>query len=175
MENTDEIWKDIPGYEGKYQASTLGRIKSLERTIFTGNQYGPFTYILKEHFLSPGKHDKYGHLSVVLNDPRKTFSVHCLVMLAFMGPPEEGMVVCHKNGVPSDNRLSNLRYDTQSENVIDVFRQGRKWRSLSTEDVEAIRFGLFCGISCTELGLMYGVGHQTISKINTGGTFSWLK
>jgi len=174
MENLEEVWKDIPGYEGKYQASTLGRIKSLSRIINSRNQNGAFSYKSKEQLLSPGKHDKCGHLSVMLNAPRKCFTVHQLVMLTFYGPPPEGKVVCHTNGNAMDNRLCNLRYDTQSENVIDVFRQGKKWRSLSIDDVEAIRFGLYCGISCTELGAMFSVAHQTISKINRGGTYSWL-
>ncbi|MBT9173134.1 MAG: hypothetical protein DDT21_01524 [Syntrophomonadaceae bacterium] len=110
MEN--EIWKDIPGYEGKYQASALGRIKSLERTVHSSNQYSPFDFTSKVRTLQPGKRDKCGHLAVVLNDPRKSFGVHQLVMLAFAGEPPSGFYVLHNNGDPADNRLSNLRYDT---------------------------------------------------------------
>lgn len=168
-----EFWKDIPGYEGKYQASTLGRIKSLERTVCSSNQTATFEYILKERILRPGKRDKCGHIAVVLNAPRKTYGVHQLVMLAFAGDPPSGCCVLHNNGDPADNRLSNLRYDTQTENVIDVFRQGRAWRKLSFEDAEQIKFGLYCKISCRELGEMYGVVHQTISKIKNGERFSW--
>ena len=126
-------------------------------------------------YLRPGRTDKYGHLSVVLNNPRKTWLVHQLVMLAFVGEPPEGMYVLHSNGNPSDNRLSNLRYDTQSENVLDVYRQGKAWKKLTAEDVGGIRFGLSCGISCTELGQMFGVGHQAISKIKNGERYQWLK
>jgi len=171
MEN--EIWKDIPGYEGKYQASALGHIKSLERTVHSSNQYSSFDFTLKARLLQPGKRDKCGHLSVVLNDPRKSFGVNQLVMLAFAGEPPSGCCVLHNNGDPADNRLSNLRYDTQSENVIDVFRQGRAWKKLSAEDAEQIKFGLCCKISCRELGEMYGVTHQTISKIKNGVRFTW--
>ena len=55
----DEIWKDIPGYEGKYQASSEGRIKSLEREIHSSNQNGEFDYLLKERILRPGNRGNY--------------------------------------------------------------------------------------------------------------------
>lgn len=171
----EEIWKDIPGYEGKYQVSNMGRVKSLSRIIRGRNQFGSFEWRSPELYLRPGRTDKYGHLSVVLNNPRKTRLVHQLVMLAFVGEPPEGMYVLHSNGNPSDNRLSNLRYDTQSENVLDVYRQGKAWKKLTAEDVGGIRFGLSCGMSCTELGQMFGVGHQAISKIKNGERYQWLK
>ena len=173
MEN--EIWKDIPGYEGRYQVSNMGRIKSLSRTIHSANQNGPFDYQTKERLLSPGKHDKCGHLSVVLHSPRKSWMVHQLVMQAFVGERPPGKVICHNNGDASDNKLENLRYDTQTENVLDVLHAGRPWKKLTEDDVQAIRFGAWCGISVTDLGLMFGVCHQTVSKVLTGRTFSWLK
>lgn len=171
----EEIWKDIPGYEGKYQASNMGRIKSLSRVIQGRNQFGYFEWKCAEKILRPGRHDQYGHLSVVLNDPRRSYMVHQLVMMAFVGEAPEGMCVLHTNGDAADNRLANLRYDTQSENVLDVFRQGKAWKTLTIEDIEQIRFGLACGFSCTELGLLYGVGHQAISKIKNGERYQWLK
>lgn len=171
----EEIWKDIPGYEGKYQVSSMGRVKSLSRTISGRNQFENFSWRCSEKLLSPGRHDKYGHLSVVLNNPRKSYMVHQLVMMAFVGDAPKGMCVLHSNGDAADNRLSNLRYDTQSENVLDVYRQGKAWKTLTVEDVESIRFGLYCGISCKELGLMFGVGHQAISKIKNGERYQWLR
>ena len=171
----EEIWKDIPGYEGKYQVSSMGNVKSLSRTIHSSNQYGEFEFQIKERVLRPGQHSREGHLSVVLNDPRKSCLVHQLVMLAFAGARPPGMVVCHNNGNPADNRLENLRYDTQAENALDVLHSGRAWRKLTEDDVQAIRFGAWCGISATELGFMFGVAHQTISKVLTGRSFSWLK
>ena len=68
----EEIWKDIPGYEGKYQVSSMGNVKSLSRTIHSSNQYGEFEFQIKERVLRPGEHSREGHLSVVLNDPRKS-------------------------------------------------------------------------------------------------------
>jgi hypothetical protein len=172
---TEEIWKDIPGYGGKYQASNLGNIKSVKRTIQGCNQFGNFEWLSVERLLKPGKHDKYGHLSVVLNNPRRTYLVHQLVMQAFVGKTPKEMEICHNNCDASDNRLCNLRFDTRTENMLDVYRNGRSWKSLTSNDVGAIRFGLFCGITCRELGAMYDVCHQTISKIKRGLTYTWLK
>lgn len=172
----DELWKDIPGYEGKYQVSNKGRIKSLARTVKSKNQYGEFEWQTKERILSPGKRDSCGHLSVVLHDHnRKSYSIHQLVMQAFLGEPPEGMEVCHNNCDSSDNRIENLRYDTRSENMTDIYKNGKGKSPLTKNDIEAIKFGLVCGMTCCELGLMYGVCHQTISKIKRGEHFSWIK
>ena len=171
LEGQMEVWKDIPGYEGKYQASTEGSIKSLKRTVHSSNQNGTFEFVLPEKILKPGKRGKY--LMVVLNDPRHTFSVHRLVMAAFYGKSD--LYVLHVNGDPHDNRLENLRYDTQTENIYDIYRQGKAWKKLTASDVQGIRFGLFCGFSCRRLGELFGVRHQAISKIKNGERYAWLK
>jgi hypothetical protein len=85
------------------------------------------------------------------------------------------MEVLHINGNPKDNRLINLRYGTRTENILDVYNQGGAWRKLSISDVEAIRFGLYCGISCVELAAMFNVSTDAISRIKNGRSFSWLK
>jgi len=173
----EEVWKDIPGYEGRYQASTEGRIRSLVRNArgvchFTGE---PFCRTVRGRILSPGKYCKAGHLSVVLGHGTAGKPVHQLIMLTFVGPPPEGMEVLHRNGDPTDNRLENLHYGTRTENILDVYRQGSKWRKLSVDDVQAIRFGFYCGIKGVELAAMYNVTPSIISAIKTGRIFAWLK
>ena len=172
----DEIWKDIPGYEGKYQASTLGRIRSLDRIVrsvchYTGES---FNRTIKGRVLRPGKHCKSGHLSVVLGHGEHGSPVHQLVMQTFVGGPPEGMEVLHNNGDPTDNRLENLRYGTRTENILDVYRQGGKWRALGIDDVEDIRFAIFCGFPLSEIARQYGVSLSTISSIKRGRTYAWL-
>lgn len=173
----NEIWKDIPGYEGCYQASTLGRIKTLEHPVAGKNPYTrkPFTRIVSERILRPGKFCKCGHVSVVLRRNTNGKPVHQLILKTFVGECPEGMEVLHKNGDPQDNRLGNLRYGTRSENILDVYYQGRKWRKLSIDDVQAIRFGFSCDLSGAELSRMFGVTQNTISNVKTKRTFSWLK
>jgi hypothetical protein len=177
MKNENEIWKDIPGYEGCYQASTLGRIKTIAHPVAGKNPYtgNPFTRIVAERILRPGKFCKGGHVSVVLKRNTNGKPVHQLIMKTFIGDCPEGMEVLHKNGDPQDNRLINLRYGTRSENIIDVYYQGRRWGKLNIDEVQAIRFGFSCGISGVELSRMFGVSPGSISSIKTGKTFSWLK
>lgn len=171
---SEEIWKDIPGYEGKYQASNQGRVKSLSRVICGANQFGRFEWLSKEKILRPGTRSILGYQMVVLNNPRKTFAVHHLVMMSFVGA-RNNQYVLHANGNPTDNRLINLRYGSQSENVIDVYHQGKAWKKFTIDDVYDIRFELLCGFSCSSIAKKYGVGHQAISKIKNGERFKWLK
>ena len=153
-----EIWKDIPGYEGRYQVSTEGRIRSLDRRVPCKCHYAGklFYRTVKGKILSPGRYCKAGHLSVVL------------------GHGTAGRPV-HRNGDPTDNRLENLHYGTRLENILDVYRQGGKWKKLSVDDVQAIRFGFCCGIKGVELAAMYDVTPTIISAIKTGRNFAWLK
>ena len=117
--NTEQ-WKDIPGYEGRYQASTLGRIRSVNRVVFSRNRYtgAPFERRLKGQLLRPGAYSKTGHLSVVLGHKAHGSPVHQLVLKTFVGEPPPGTEVLHSNGDPTDNRLSNLRYGTRRETYL---------------------------------------------------------
>lgn len=172
----EEIWKDIPGYEGAYQASNMGRIRSLDRMVrgvchFTGEE---FHRKIKGRILRPGR-CKSGHVYVVLGHKAAGSPVHQLVMKAFVGDPPKGMEVLHRNGNPQDNRLVNLRYGTRTENILDVYYQGGIWRKLSIDDVDEIRFGLYCGIKGTELAAMYHVSPSTISRIKLWRSYEWLR
>ena len=102
----NEIWKDIVGYEGLYQISNLGRVKSLNYSR-TG----------KENILSPGLNSGgYYTVSLFKNGEIKKFRVHRLVALAFIPNPENKPCVDHINGVRTDNCVKNLRWCTQKEN-----------------------------------------------------------
>lgn len=172
-----EIWKDIPGYEGRYQASSLGRVKSLERKVRSVNHYTgrEFLRTVPERILRPGQYSKSGHLSVVLEHSGNGQPVHQLVMKAFKGNPPVEMEVLHINGDPTDNRIENLRYGTRTENILDVYRQGGRWRKLSIEDVESIRFSLYCGMHGVDLANEFRVSQTTISNIKYGRIYWWIK
>lgn len=173
----EEIWKDIPGFEGRYQASNQGRVRSLSRKVTGKNPYTnkPFIRTVKGRILKPARYAKSGHVSVVLGHGENGSPIHQLVMLAFLGPKPNGKEVLHRNGDPTDNRLTNLHYGSRSENIIDVYYQGKKWRKLSVDDVINIRQELLRGVSCKELAQRYGVAIGTISNIKVGRTFVWLK
>ena len=115
MKEVIEIWKDIKGFEGIYQASNLGRVKSLSR--FKKGKNGS-SVTVKERILKP-KINSCGYFQVGLfkNSIGKFYMVHRLVFETFNGSIPEGLQVNHINEIKSDNRLSNLNLMTPKENT----------------------------------------------------------
>lgn len=116
---TKEEWKPIPKWVGIYEASSLGRIRSVARRDSRGRN-------LQGKLIAP-RALPHGYLQVDLHTAgaRTTQYVHRLVLETFRGPsPQEDMEVCHNDGDPSNNRVWNLRYDTRSENRLDMVRHG---------------------------------------------------
>lgn len=138
----EEVWKDIKGYEGLYQISNYGRVKSLERLIkkFCGN------YTIKEKILKQSKNAD-GYLQVSLFQKKnvsKTYRVHRLVAEAFISNHENKSIVDHINGERTDNRVENLRWVSQKENINNPITLGRMSKSkigtkLSEEVKEIIK------------------------------------
>lgn len=116
-----EIWKDILGYKDCYQASNLGKIKSLNRKVWMAANKN---YCIRKGKILKGTQTKYGYLMVNLQKTgkRKMCTIHRLVLLAFIG--ESSLQCNHKNGIKTDNRLENLEYCTCSENHKHAFRIG---------------------------------------------------
>lgn len=108
-----EEWRDISGFEGLYQVSNLGRVKSLERI---DNNNHP----IKEKILKPNidKREGKGYLKVALckNGKQKSFQIHRLVYETFVGKISDGMQCNHINEVKTDNRLININLMTPKEN-----------------------------------------------------------
>lgn len=108
----EEEWRPIPGYEG-YEASSLGRVRSLRRSR---------TVVLRP---APDKKG-YGCLSLTRRTGQRgpTRKIHRLIAAAFLGPCPEGLVVRHVDGNNQNNRITNLAYGTRAENEQDKLRHG---------------------------------------------------
>lgn len=107
-----ERWKDIPKYEGIYQVSNLGRVKSLPR------KYSPNENLIRQHLIGD-KHSKY--LSVTLSrkgEKVRVFVVHKLVAEAFIGKRPNGFVIDHINDNRLDNKSTNLQYLSNRRNLL---------------------------------------------------------
>lgn len=130
--NLNEIWKPIPGYEGFYEVSDQGRVRSLDHDVIL-HHGGVRTQ--RGKILSPHRRwAKEPYLKVNLNKfgDKKTADVHVLVCTAFHGERPDGMHVRHLNGDATDNRAVNLAWGTVSENAIDTVRHGANWQTKKT-------------------------------------------
>lgn len=117
----NEIWLDIPGYGGNYQASNLGRIKSIGRNVPTF--YGKFRKI-DTKLLKPINHKGYVRYRMTFNGKSKDPSGHRLVALTFIPNPDNLPEVNHKNGIKNDNRVENLEWCTHSHNILHAYETG---------------------------------------------------
>jgi hypothetical protein len=153
-----ENWRDIPGYEGRYMVSDQGRVRSLRRVD------------IMQQFT-----DRDGYLRVTLtkeNSRQRCEQVHQLMLWAFVGPKAPGAVTRHRNGVRTDNRLTNLCYGTPKENTADRETHGTHQRGarnpnvkLTPEDIAYIRAQPYARGLYTKLAERFNVSRVQISFI----------
>ena len=170
----EEIWKDVPGYEGRYQVSDLGRVRSVSRIVYQKSKGGTIhAHHIPGKILKP-RRKGCGHTQVQLGNDGN-FLVHRLVMLAFVGPCPVGMEVCHNDSNPANNDLSNLRYDTRHSNRVDMIFVGNQGRQkLHVSDVLEIKQKLSKGAAIRDLASEYGVCYNTIWNISKERSFKCL-
>lgn len=121
-----EVWKPIPEWEGIYEVSSAGRVRSLDRIIACPNNQGIMsTRFVAGKMLSP-KLTQFGYNTVALcrDGGMRHHFVHRLVCFGFIGPRPDGHEVAHSNAVRTDNRRCNLRWATKKENGADKVRHG---------------------------------------------------
>ncbi|KRD36826.1 hypothetical protein ASE27_10240 [Oerskovia sp. Root918] len=111
-------WRPVVGFEGAYEVSDRGRVRSLDRLDSRGNR------IRGRVLRAATKRSGHQHLSLCVDGKGITLLVHRMVLEAFVGPAPEGMEACHSDGDPANNALSNLRWDSRSENTLDRVRHG---------------------------------------------------
>lgn len=123
---TQERWLAVPGYEGSYEVSCRGRVRSLDRRDSRGHRR-------RGKLLTPGAAEgAHPTVALCVNGIARSHHVHRLVLLAFVGPRPEDMQACHWNDDPTDNRIENLRWDTPSANSLDSVRNGTHPKSRIT-------------------------------------------
>lgn len=131
-----EIWKDIEGYEGLYQVSNLGYVKSLARQIMNHGT----TYLSKERILKFGI-DSNGYALVVLSkfNKHQSVRVHRLVATAFVYNQNHQNIVNHIDGNKLNNVYTNLEWTTSSENNSHAYKSGLKIAAKKTGRISPLR------------------------------------
>lgn len=174
---SDERWLAVPGYEGIYEVSDLGRVRSIPRIDNLGRHW-------RGLILRPAPQARTGYLGVRLSRSgvTSTHAIHRLVMLAFIGPPPPGQEVCHGPNGRLDNRLSELSYGTHAKNSgPDKARDGTLARGsdapgakLSEADVREIRRRHAAGELHREIAKDFPVGKGAISAAVSGRDWGHL-
>src|SRR4030043_277733 len=120
-----EIWKNIPGYEGHYQASNFGRIKSLDKTIFgnCGQRGYGFTKIKGRILKQCMGSSPYFQVHISVMGNHHTFFVHSLIAKTFLGKRPIRFTINHKDSDKSNNRIENLEYITHKENKKSTYME----------------------------------------------------
>jgi hypothetical protein len=118
-----ERWLPVVGYEGEYEVSDLGRVRSFSRMVYAGRGWER----LQAGRLLKARTDHRGRPTVGLcrNGKQHRRPLHHLVLEAFVGLRPPGMECCHYDDDPLNNKLENLRWDTKSANMRDQVRNGR--------------------------------------------------
>ena len=170
MTTLTETWRAIPGYEGAYEVSDLGRVRSLDRHVPT-RRHGGAPMRVHGRMKKQGT-NRLGYRTVRIGQRSKAL-VHRLIALTFLGPPPPGTQVHHLDGCKHNNHASNLAWVTASENTKHAFETGLATPSrgeshyatrFTEEEVRTIR-RLAGTVSQQELAKRYGVRQPTISKI----------
>lgn len=141
-----EIWKDVPSYEGLYQASNWGNVRSLN-----------YRHTEKVKVLSPGISKDYLLLNLYKNGKKKQFLVHVLIYTSFNGPIPDGMTIDHINSIKSDNRLENLQLLSGADN-------SRKANNKSLVLTNACTSGKYAFPSISEANTFFGYKSESVIR-----------
>ena len=181
MENK-EIWKSIPGYEGIYEVSSYGNVKSLDRKIT--NSIGT-TRLYKGKILKKNN-DRYGYPVCKLwkNSKGKNHTIHRLVAITFIENDDDKLLVNHIDGNKTNNHISNLEWCTNSENDLHAYRLGLRstrkgeksnFAKLTTKKVEKIKELKRKGMTQRKISKLFHVSESTVSQIINGQRWTWLE
>jgi hypothetical protein len=178
-----EEWKDVRGYEGLYQVSTLGAVRSLDHRMSCG--LGRWRVhrgkSLAPNYASSG----YAEVKLSAFGTKRPHKVHLLVLGAFVGPRPADKCGLHRDDDRRNNALGNLYYGTRKENADDAVRNGKQRPGISLGerhgahklkegDIPKILSLRQRGVALSRIAGYFGVTDMTIHDVVKGKTWTWL-
>lgn len=157
-----EIYRDIPGYEGYYQASNFGHIRSVRNNKVIAEEKSNAGYML---------------VSLSVNRIHKMVTVHRLVASAFIPNPNNLRDVNHKDGDKTNNNLENLEWVSHSENIKHAYqRLGKKTNGVSVICVETGQRYDSCKDASNQTGInISSINHAINGMAKSAGGFRWIR
>lgn len=165
----EEIWKSVPGWPG-YEVSNLGRVRSYKK------RKGLYWVIAKDpqRILRPCMSAGYRAVYLSRGGSKEIHRIARLVLEAFVGPKPNGMEICHKDCVKTNDWLSNLRYDTRQGNLHDGVGPGVAGR-LTNEEAVKVKQLASTGYSDKQLAQRFDVSELSISRCRLGHSYAYTK
>ena len=174
----DEAWRDIPGWEGFYQASNLGNVRSLDRRVSCARGGRPHVRMRRGKVLRTITSNGYKLVRLSRDGEAETCGVHRLVCMAFHGaPPTKAHETAHFDGSRDNNVPSNLRWATPSENLLDRRRHGTAWRGPKTIDADTaaqIKARLRAGEMQKDISAALGLKRGIVGHIARGNAWAHI-
>lgn len=181
MSIVDEIWKDVVDFEGFYQVSNLGRVRSVDRVVVSSSAKRAYSSCRRGRIIQGGMNpDGYRTVNLSRSPFTSKFTVHSLVAQAFIGDRPQGFHVNHIDGCKTNNSASNLEYCSHKDNINHAVSIGL-WDGMIAEnhclaklrdsDIPIIRSRLSAGDTYKQIAVDYGVAGHTIACITKGLTW----
>lgn len=170
MENVNEIWKDVIGYEGLYEVSNFGRVRSLDRTVVKKNMNKRIKGVIMKMQMCKGYHN----VRLWKKGKGSTGIVSRLVAQAFIPNPENKREVNHINGIKTNNHISNLEWCTGFENLQHAHRTGLSYK-ITDKDREKAVIARKKVLSKVVLDTATGVFYDSSKEAAIYNNFSPLK
>jgi hypothetical protein len=172
MINRNEHWKDVVGYEGYYQVSNHGNVRSVDRIIYVNRGSCSYQTEMKGHqlIIAICKHG-YQYVTFSKEGKSKKFKVHRLIAIHFIPNPNNHELINHINGIRDDNRIHNIEWCDHSHNMKHKFLIGNDSNEGAQNAYSKKVIQLSTGFifdTIKEAAKAFGVHHQTLSDMITG-------
>lgn len=175
-----EIWKQINGYEGMYEVSNFGKVRTIQRTILRKTKLGNLRPFIIKSKIKTANFSKNGYMTIALVKENKTYTtyLHRIIADAFVtGKTSDNNVVNHINGNKTDNRVENLEWVSSSENnlhALDNFLKSTR-KGVTSEFINEVVKHKSIGLSNSNIAKLMNSTKSIIQGITSGRTYKRLQ